>query len=186
MRARYDTEAIVLARSPLSEASALLHLLTPDFGLVRARAQGLRKSGAKLSCAAQTLAHTHALLVRGKEGWRLSGAVLIENKLAKLSEPARLRAGRIASLFLRLVHGEIHDSKLFHVFSEFLDALPTLSEKDADAAECLAALRVLSVLGLCAGDIPSGAYDSATLSTIHADRRSYIVRINHGIAASGL
>jgi DNA repair protein RecO len=188
MRPRYGTEALVLARSPLAEASALLYLLTNEFGLVKARAQGIRKPGAKLAGALQTLSESDVLLVKGKEGWRLSGAVLARNRFGELTPSARLRAGRIARLLLRLVHGETNDSALYDVLKQFLDALPGLDENEADAAECLAALYLLRTLGLDAGVIPGEEYPYGPVAIQEAitSRRALILRINHGITASGL
>lgn len=188
MRPRYDIHALVLARTPVAEASTLLHLLTSEFGLVRARAQGLRKPGAKLACATQTLAEFEAILVRGKDTWRLSGATLIRSRFRELSADARARAGRIAHLILRLVHGEMRDPALYDAFTAYLRALPTLSEADADAAECVAVLSILRALGLDAGNIPGKQlpYGKKALKEVTDSRRSYILRINHGIAASGL
>jgi DNA repair protein RecO len=183
MRPKYGTPSIVLARTPLAEASALLYLLTEDFGLLKARAQGLRKSGAKLAPALQTLTESDVMLVRGKDAWRLSGAILAKDWPRTLSASARARAGRTARLLLRLVHGESTDTELFSIFKGFLEALPTLSEAQADAAEHLVALRLLRELGLDAGEIPSG-YES--LENGETQKRDLIIRINRGIAASGL
>lgn len=182
MRHKYVTRAIVLQRSPLSEAATLVTLITSDLGLIRARAEGLRKPGAKLASALQTLASCEVTLVRGKEGWRLSGALLEENWFARFSRTERLRAGRVAGLVLQLVHGETQDS-LYQIFSEFLTSLPTLSEGEQDTVECLAALRILAALGLDTGAIPL----SAPLEPLTPDaRRAIVMRINRGIAASGL
>lgn len=188
MRPRYSAEAIVLARSPLAEASALLYLLTHEFGLVKARAQGVRKPGAKLASAVQTFNESDVILVRGKDGWRLSGATLAANWFETLPAPARARAGRIARLLLRLVHGESSDTASFYIFRGFLEALPTLREPEADAAETLAALRILRALGLDAGDIPGaeGDYEPKTLAVAMQGRRDFILRVNRGIEASGL
>ena len=188
MRPRYSAEAIVLARSPLAEASALLYLLTHEFGLVKARAQGVRKPGAKLAPAVQTLYECDTILVRGKDGWRLSGAVLGKNWFSTLTPSARSRAGRIARLLLRLMHGESNDGAPFHIFRGFLEALPQLTEAQAEAAECLAALRLLRSLGLDAGDIAGEEHEYTTeaLTPIIEDRRTYIMRVNRGIDASGL
>src|ERR1700722_4910107 len=106
MRHKYTTTGIVLARTPIGEASAFITLLTPDLGLIRARAQSVRKPGAKLAAALQTFSESDVIVVRGKEGWRLSGAVLGRAWFSELSLPARLRAGRITSLILRLVHSD--------------------------------------------------------------------------------
>ncbi len=148
MRPKYPSRAIVLARYPSGEANVSLILLTPEFGLVRARAQGLRKPGAKLASALQTLTECEAVLVRGKDGWRLSGAVLLENWARKLPGPAKERAGRITSLILRLVRGETSDPTIFFVFNDFLTSLTELSEEHQELAEVVAALAILNDLGL--------------------------------------
>jgi DNA repair protein RecO len=187
MRHKYPTEAIVLARTPLAEESALLTLLTRDVGLVRARAQGVRRQGAKLASALQTFSESEVILVAGKEGWRVSGALLRESWFRELTPEARVRAARVATLVLRLVHGESPDPALYAIFAEFLSALSCEPEALHDAAECLAALRFLAALGLDEGGLPSGgAFSEATLSEIARDRVSYIKRINRGINASGL
>lgn len=189
MRHKYETRGIVLSRSPLGEANTFVTLLTPDLGLVRARAQGLRRSGAKLAAALATFSESNIVLVRGKESWRVAGAVLAENWFARLGTALpRARAGRICSLLLRLVAGEANDQKLFSIIRGFFDALATLPEASHEAAEILAALRVLAALGLDAGEIPSGelAFAPELLAEILKKRTSYIARINHGIEASGL
>ena len=77
MRHKYETRAVVLFRSPVGETSAFVVLLTSELGLVRTLSQGVRKSGAKLAHALTTFAESDVVLVRGKDGWRLSGAVLV-------------------------------------------------------------------------------------------------------------
>ena len=84
MRHKYDTRGIVLSRLPLGEANAFITLLTPELGLVRVRAQGIRMPGAKLASALATFAESSLVLVRGREGWRLAGAVLEENWFKRL------------------------------------------------------------------------------------------------------
>ena len=70
----------------------------------------------------------------------------------------------------------------------FFEALATLPEETYEAAEALAALRVLAVLGLDAGEIPGTAsvFTPTVLAPVQKARTDYIARINHGIAASGL
>ncbi len=189
MRHKYETRGIVLSRTPLGEANMLLTLLTPELGLVRVRAQGLRRSEAKLAAALVTFAESDLVLVRGKEGWRLAGAVLEENWFKRLehAEPRR-RAGRICGLLLRLVAGEVHDSLLFPILGGLFKALSELPEDTHEAAEVLAALRIIAALGLDGGDSPGRAplFTPSLLKEASLNRASYIARINHGIAASGL
>ena len=189
MRHKYETRGIVLSRSSIGEASMFVTILTPDLGLVRTLSQGVRKSGAKLSHALTTFAESDVVLVRGKDGWRLSGAVLVENWFARLgyAEP-RAIAGRVSGLLLRLVAGETNDQKLFPVVRDFFSALVSLPIDVHESVEILAALRILAALGLDAGELPSSetAFDPKLLAEITRNRTSYISRINHGIDASGL
>ncbi len=188
MHHKYSTRAIVLARRPLAEANILLVLLTDLLGLVMVRAQGLRKGSSKLAHALQTLSESNIMLVRGREGWRLTGAILQEAHAGKMTAAARARAARTAELLFRLVGGESHDEAFFSVYRAFIEALPSLSEEQAEVAEILAALRILSALGLDAAE-PEGTlteYTPETLARALTKRTELIARINRGIAASGL
>lgn len=189
MRHKYETRAIVLLRTPLGEANVLAALITPDVGLVRARAQGLRRSGAKLAHSLKTFSESSVVLVRGRESWRVAGAVLEEDWFARLaSSESRARAGRISSLLLRLVAGEANDQKLFPIVRSFFNALAVLPKASHEAAEILAALRILAVLGLDGGVIggEQTEFTQPLLAEVMEKRTSYIARINNGISASGL
>jgi len=186
MRHKYPPRGIVLGRSPLAEESALLTVLTPDLGLVRARAQAVRKRGAKLAAALPTLAESEVILVAGKEGWRLAGALLFENWSQKLPYDARIRVARIVSLILRMVHGESPEPALFTTFTGFVASLAEAPETLHDSAECLAALRILAALGLDAGELPPEGFTLEALALIAGNRSAYIARVNRGIEASGL
>ncbi len=189
MRHKYEMRGIVLSRSSLGEANAFVTLLTPGLGLVRARAQGVRRSGAKLATALTTFSESSLVLVRGREGWRVAGSVLEENWFQRMHDASRRRrAARVSGLLLRLVAGEAHDPGLFPAIQDFFKALAELPVEEHEAVEVLAALRILSVLGFDAGEVPGGAFTfaPATLAAINARRTSYIARINEGIAASGL
>jgi DNA repair protein RecO (recombination protein O) len=189
MRHKYETAGIVLTRTPLGEANTLITVLTPGLGVIRARAQGLRKPGAKLAIGLTTLTESELVLVRGKEGWRVAGAVLSENWFERMQQrDARARAARVSGLLLRLVVGEAHDAVLFPVMQGLLEALATLPDELHEAAEFLAVLRVLAALGLDAGEIPGEThiFDAEALAAVVTNRNGYIERINNGIAASGL
>ena len=83
----------------------------------------------------------------------------------------------------------MYDPKLFSIIIGFFRALSTtLPEDTHEAAEVLAALRVLAALGLDAGEIPGEAseFTPSLLADIRKARTNYIARINHGIAVSGL
>lgn len=189
MRHKYETRSIVLSRSPVGEASSFVTLLTPELGLVRALAQSVRRPGAKLASALATFTESSVVLVHGRDGWRLVGAVLEENRFAKLpSADARRRAARVSGLLLRLVAGETQDTELFPIMTGFLSALSELPQDVHESVETLAALRLLAALGLDTGEIPgrSETYNASLLAIVATDRAGYISRINRGIEASGL
>lgn len=177
-----------MARHPLAEAGSLLVLLTDHLGLLTVRAAGLRKSQSKLAHALQTLSESDLMLVRGREGWRLTGAILVTPHAPILAKAARNRAARLGDLMLRLVRGESPDRELFVAYAGFVRALPTLSEEHAETAECLASLRVLRALGFDAGDSfgEPHQYDEPTLALAHSVRSDLLSRVNRGLAASGL
>ncbi len=188
MRPKYGTRALVLSRTPLREAGMFITLLTSDLGLIRARAEGVRRPGAKLAHALQTFSESEVHLVRGKDGWRLVGAVLLDDWFAVLPRAARLRAARVSGLLQRLVQGEIQDVRLYDIVSTLIARLPLMPEEEADAAECYAALHILHVLGLDAGESLYPLYtDDGMTSTLPPEmRRELVLRINRGITASGL
>jgi len=189
MRHKYETHGIVLSRSPVGEASSFVTVLTPELGLVRALAQGVRRQGAKLAPALATYAESALVLVRGKDGWRLAGAVLQVNWFARIEHMrAREAAARVSGLLLRLVAGEAREAEIFPIMNGFFSALATLPHDDYASLEVLAALRILAALGLDAGELPGVASDfsPAILADVKKGRAGYIARINHGIEASGL
>ena len=188
MRHKYDTRGIVLARTPLGEANSLITLLTPTVGLVRARAQGIRKPGAKLAHGLTTLSESDVTLVQGKEGWRVVGAVLREQWAKVLTHEGRERVARVSGLLLRLVVDEMREERLFEEMGEFLTALRDRPSELHEAIELLVVLRLLALLGLDAGEdaMTLRGYDAPLLQQVLEARTSYIQRINQDISASGL
>jgi recombinational DNA repair protein (RecF pathway) len=158
-------------------------LLTRELGLVRARAEGLRKPGAKLSHALQTLSYADVTLLKGKDGWRLAGAVLLRPWFRELTVSERLRAGKRASLILRLVQGETGDTALFDLFVDFLTNLPQQSESEQRAQELRTTLLILSALGHDEGGVPAL---EELLGMEKRDELALIARAERGINASGL
>ncbi|MDD3531223.1 MAG: recombination protein O N-terminal domain-containing protein [Candidatus Pacebacteria bacterium] len=188
MRHKYETRGIVLARTPVGEASSFITLVSSELGLVRVLAQSVRKPGAKLAAALATFAESSVVLVHGRDGWRLAGAVFEESWFARLRDAdARKRAGRVSGLLLRLVAGEERDTALFPVMKGFLEALSNLPSENHEDVEILAVLRILATLGLDTSESDGiSAFTPDMLAAIAKDRTSYISRINRGIEASGL
>lgn len=189
MRHKYESAGIVLARHPLGEANALITILTPQLGLIRARAQSVRKSGAKLSVALTTFTESEFMLVQGKEGWRIAGALTREQWARRLSErEVRMRAVRVCGLLSRLLASEVRDIDLYSIVRGFLEALAQTPEELHEAAELLAVSRSLALLGLAPSTMldETDIYTQELLHQVDTERTHYLSRINHGISASGL
>ncbi|MDP2594153.1 MAG: recombination protein O N-terminal domain-containing protein [bacterium] len=191
MRHKYDTRAIVLARAPFGETHAHLAVLTSDLGLVWARAAGLRRAESKLAHALVTFAESDVVLVRGREGWRITGAILRENWFVRLEmSDARRRAARVAGLLLRLSPGESPERSPFAILTSFFDALSHEAEQVREGAEMLAVAHLLATLGFAevenAREEVVSPFSPENLVRVANEREHYITRINRGIAASGL
>lgn len=186
MRHKYSTRAIVLGRVPVGEESLSALLFTEDFGLIRARSQGARKRGAKMSAGLQTLSSSDVTLLRGKDGWRMAGAVPDMNWARELDVPGRRRAARVLELSERLIRGERQDPGLFELLHSFLSALRDRTPEEQEAIEALAVVRLLQALGLDAGDVFGDAFSDDAIQKAQVGRTSLIARINRGIQASGL
>ncbi len=187
MRHRYETQGIVLSRVPSGESSALVTILTPELGLIRALVQGIRAEGAKLAPALVTLAESSFILVRGKDGWRVAGATIHQNWFLLMTPVARGRMARISGLLLRLVAGEAEDRELFPIARGLVEAFTKEQEEIHEEIEVLGALKILSALGFDQGGVHSGPVFSRELLTeARSSREQYISRINRGITVSGL
>ena len=189
MRPKYETRRIVLARVPAGETHARLALLTADLGILWARATSVRRPGGKLAASLVTFAESDLVLVAGREGWRITGAVLVENWFKRFPEPgARQCAARVAGLALRLSPGEAPGIALLPILWNFFNALARDGAVAYEGAELVAVAAILAALGLDDGSIlPAGAsFSPAYLARALRERERYIARINRGIAASGL
>ncbi|MCX6713171.1 MAG: recombination protein O N-terminal domain-containing protein, partial [Candidatus Vogelbacteria bacterium] len=103
----YDTEALVLDERPSGEANKIFYLLTPDLGLVVAKAQGIRLLKSKLRFQVAKFSRVRASLVRGKEVWRLIGVERTEEMETLVAETnKRELVAKIFSLLTHYIHGE--------------------------------------------------------------------------------
>lgn len=146
----YTTEAIVLAVREAGEGTRTLSLFTPDLGLIFATAQGLRELKSKLRYSLQLFSLAKVSLVRGREVWRLVGAVPERGFMRPTVTPEVLSlVARVAHLTLRLIHGETAQSELFAGYKANLFFLntPDLSSEQLRQAELLIVLRLLHRLG---------------------------------------
>ena len=167
MYQKYQTEAVVLGGRDIGECDRAVALFTRDFGLVWARATGVRKEVSKMRCAVPLHAVAQVALVKGKSGWRLAGAISLAAPL-RAAEPSGLAVfARIAMLVTRLVTGEERNEYLYDTLVSAHTALAQNADlgrsdlprscegqtfTDSSAVELLCVARILYSLGYLSAD----------------------------------
>jgi recombinational DNA repair protein (RecF pathway) len=148
---RYTTESIVLGGINLGEANRMLYLLTKDFGLIFATAQGVRLGKSKLRYSLQDFSRCKVDLVFGKSMWRIVDAQVGEGQFS-FSGYGEVKAkimARIFSLGRRLLHGEERNIPLFEEMNKFVDLIRVKNFNFSDTLllEGITAARILRHLG---------------------------------------
>ncbi|MEK7063631.1 MAG: DNA repair protein RecO [Patescibacteria group bacterium] len=185
------TRGVVVGRRAAGEGSVRVTLYTEELGLVSAVAKSAREERSKLRAHLVEGTRGTYSLVKGKEVWRLTGAVRTQNIFYESPGDGAASASRVLSLMRQFIQGEGADAELFASVWEYLEALPTLQADDIRIAEYIVVLRMLAALGYIArggvADELLGAEYSAALLVLARERRKELVKvINDGIGASGL
>lgn len=146
----YHTEGFVLSGQSVGEANKYFRIFTKDFGMVGGVAQGVRLLRSKLRYSLQDYSYSRISLVRGKNGWRIVGAIKEKNLRDSLNGFGKFEIIAKAFLLLnRLVRGEEKNELLFnHIFSicEFIEG----EDMDRDSlknCEYILVMRILQSLG---------------------------------------
>ena len=153
----YTTRGFILGSGPTGEASKLYVLYTEDFGLIRAKAQGVRLIQSKLRYNLDDYSFSTFSLVRGKEFWRLTGSVS-EN----LSKEKLFVRARVLNLVRRLVQGEEKNESLFNAL------LPLVSnDTTRDSTEVSILVDVLSSLGYLDNTLVKGKSEREIIALVN-------------------
>ena len=147
----YHTPGLVLSSRGVGEANSLFSIFTRELGMIEASAQAVREVKSKLRFSLRDFSLTELSLVRGKQGWKITSAVL-ESNFADISGAGSemlLVAARIFTLLQRMVAGEEKNDILFDMLRSAFRFLATepLSEEELASAECIIVLSVLHELG---------------------------------------
>lgn len=158
----YTTEGLVLKARPLREADRVYVILTRDLGLVRATGSGVRKENSKLRASLEPYSLSTISLVRGKEYWRITSAILERTLPRDLAQPL--------SLIEKLVKGEDKNQELFQAIID----LTGQYKKGDEMFEPRLVAHILYHLGYMRKE------------DLSLDKKKLIKAINHGIEASHL
>ena len=131
--------------------NACEEVFTKELGLINASAQGVRYLKSKLRYSLHDFSFAELSLVRGKEFWRVTGAIKQINIHEALRGNPEIRAvfTRVFALLDRLLSGEEKNENLFNYLSEAVRF--ALAKKDSDILvrnfEYILVLRILFSLG---------------------------------------
>ena len=191
----YHTDALILGSEQEGEGSRRFALLTRDLGLISAFATSVREERSKLRYGLLDLSFAVFTLVRGRESWRIVGAILEKNLVKDFQDMPEtiLLCARIVRLLRRLVTGEEKNERLFEVVREAVASLHATPRLAVAEVEIVLVLRILYLLGYLAprnefraalSDI--GRFDSELLSEVRRFRLLALAQINHSLRESHL
>jgi DNA repair protein RecO (recombination protein O) len=124
----HTSEGIVLTKTPYGEFDALFSIYTKEFGKIRARAQGVKKEGAKLKGHLEPLSLVAVTFVLGKHGERLTHAIMIRFfEGIRQSQKKLFAALRIAALADEQSFPGHRDEKLWNLL---LESMLVLDERE--------------------------------------------------------
>lgn len=146
----YTTDALVCRTLPRNTADLSVLLFTREAGMLVASVKSGREERSKHRSALQEFSLVRVSLVRGKSGWRVTGAEPLGNLYFRLSSRQERTVLRNTVRFLRrFVHGE---EPVQALFDDIVDALASgepevLSDGRLETA---LTLRMLHTLGYVA------------------------------------
>lgn len=191
----YTTPAIILESFAVGESSRLFRLFTKEFGILFARAQGVRELRSKQRYHLSDLSLVRIELIRGKEIWRITSAeAAVSFPRIMTNELKRKTIVAVLILLKKLFVGESAPNGIFDDMVEgmvFLEA-NDLSKDNLRDLEILFVAKILYHLGyweahssddhFFTGDV----WREDTLAFIHPLRRELVARINQAINAAHL
>lgn len=192
----YQTDAFVLQVVNIGDSHQYVDVFTRELGLVRVVARSVRYEKSKLRYSVQPFSYSKVSLVRGKEVWRLTGAVAESNMFYDLSENSEVQklVAQVFSLLRRMVQGEEKNEYLFDSLISFMNFLNnnTIKTEEIRPLECIMVLRMLHGLGYSTDNkLFKEVFTNTQLSyegigTMSGMHKDAIFEINKALTASHL
>ncbi|HVV38729.1 MAG TPA: DNA repair protein RecO [Candidatus Paceibacterota bacterium] len=194
MHKLFVSDGVVLGKKGLGEANTLVAILTRELGLVKAVARSARREASKLRYSIEPLSSGTYSFIRGKNEWKLTGAVgaVDEWRAGDISTEKRQAAGRIVRLLMRLIHGEEYNTALYETVAEGLSALSRSQGATVQSIETVLVLRIVSHLGYLPQTpelqpfIEQDFFSIELQAEAEASRALLLKAINDSLTATGL
>ncbi|MEK7652671.1 MAG: DNA repair protein RecO [Patescibacteria group bacterium] len=185
----YTTEGLIIESRIFGESNKIYFILTRDFGLIKATAQGVCKTESKQKFGLQTLSFSKISLVKGKEIWKITSAISLENVFSNLKgEKNKLNVFiRIVSLIRKLLLEEEKEPIFFDVVKSLYKFLKTENANNKDklsSAELLTVMKILHTSGYLGenknfGDLlDTNDFSDETMNNIKRIKREMLKEVN--------
>ncbi|NEP89670.1 MAG: DNA repair protein RecO [Okeania sp. SIO2C2] len=130
MALTYKATGINLKAIPIGESDRLLTILTPEYGLIRVVAPGVRKPKSKLGGRSELFVVNQLLISQGRSLDRINQAETILSYAGLSQNLGKLAAGQyLAELVLHQALSEHPQTELFYLLSEHLGRIEKLQNK---------------------------------------------------------
>ncbi len=142
----HTTEGIILRRVPL-ENDAVYVILTSDFGIVYAKAVGVRKVNSKLKFSLQQYFLSSISFIKSRRGFKITSASFIENLFDNSSKIKKKALFNICKILEKFILSEEKNEQIYKSVREGLLMLNKVDDKDVLVVEAIILLSVLFHLG---------------------------------------
>lgn len=188
----YHTEAFVMSTRNTGEADKTFNLFTKDFGVVHAKATGIRKIESRLRYFVQDFKYIDVSLVKGKTYWRLVSARPIHelNSVKSLATPSRIRSLQLVEKLAP--EGEPETNLFEELVAAYSFTARTHPKKEIiESIEALLALKILHALGYWGEDqgdkeLVKSPFDESSIERIVLAKTSIIRELNKSLRATQL
>ena len=185
----YTTEGLIIESRIFGESNKIYFILTRDFGLIKATAQGVCKTESKQKFGLQTLSFSKISLVKGRDIWKITSAISLENVFSNLKgEKNKLNVFiRIVSLIRKLLLEEEKEPIFFDVVKSLYKFLKTENANNKDklsSAELLTVMKILHTSGYLGenknfGDLlDTNDFSDETMNNIKRIKREMLKEVN--------
>ena len=185
----YTTEGLIIESRIFGESNKIYFILTRDFGLIKATAQGVCKTESKQKFGLQTLSFSKISLVKGRDIWKITSAIPLENVFSNLKgEKNKLNLFvRVISLIRKLLVEEEKEPIFFDVVKSLYKFLKTENANNKDklsSAELLTVMKILHTSGYLGenknfGDLlDTNDFSDETVNNIKRIKREMLKEVN--------
>lgn len=149
----HGTQAIILEKYPLREADEIISLYTKEYGLLRVKARGIKKPGAKLAGSTQSFSYLTVFFVLGHDLPVLTETQTIDTfSNLKKNAGAIVAAEKAAHIISRVIpessvqESSAHDHEYWEMVLEYFRTLESMSTgADWNFMACVFAYKSLEI-----------------------------------------